>query len=174
MVEVEPGKGVLLDFDQMSQCQRCQQGVGCGSGLFSTPANGKLALRLWLRTDDYAQFSIGQLVVVRTDNANKGWLGFVLISFALPLCGMISATLMATWATIGLDLTMGSAGVAHTAKADELVIMCSAVFGLAAGIFLWNRLPNKLSSAAEDSLCLKTARIETAAGHSYTKEMHNE
>lgn len=174
---MQSGKGILLEFDRLSQCQRCQRGAGCGSAQFTTSTTsvyGESALRLWLRTENLERYSIGQAVVVSTQETDSGWLGLVLVSFALPLSGMILATLIATWATTASDMTIGSAELTQKSGADELAILCSAVFGLAAGIFLWTRLPNKLSNAAETSLCLQSARIETALAHCDTNEMHNE
>lgn len=174
---MQSGKGVLLEFDRLSQCQRCQRGAGCGSALFTTSttsANGESALRLWLRADNLERFSIGQAVVVSTEKTDSGWLGLVLVSFSLPLSGMILATLIATWATTAFDMSIGLADLTQDSRAGELAILCSAVFGLAAGVFLWTRLPNTLSSAAEASLCLQSARIENASAHFDTNEMHNE
>lgn len=164
-----------MEIDPVSQCQRCQKGNGCGLGL---PASRQSVFTQWIRlnksTDNPEHYLIGQSITVHTDAEDSGWLRLVTISFALATFGMIFATLIATWITTGFSTPVGSADRTTDSSTEELVILCSAVIGLASGILFWPRLPNRIFNAAESSLCLQTARIDNAEACCDTQEMHDE
>lgn len=145
--------GLLVEFDGISQCQRCRTGKGCGAVLADSGHSG---VRMRIATTPDLVISDGSPVLVEIDEQGSGWLWPVFGAYGLPLAGMLLATGSAT-AIVG-GIVPHSDNNAFLALAEVLTIL-SAIGGLAAGLFAWRQLAPRALACAGRSLCLHSARI---------------
>ena len=160
IVAVDPQQGTLVELNDVSQCRLCDSGQGCGATLLRTPGKG---VTLWINNDRSGSVSArdlapGQSVNLAFEDQGSAWLLPVAAAYALPLAGMILATLLATGITTGLAPGAGIFPVSQSI-AVELIVASSAGGGLIFGIVLWRKISARLFQRVERGLCLDSARI---------------
>ena len=148
VVGIEPTNGtVRVVLDEISHCQRCSRGHGCG--MRSDQTSGRVAgdsvgnLQLACTSDIMVQAD--QQVLIEIEEQGSAWLWSVFGAYGLPLLGMILATVLTT--------------AFATSDFAEIFVILAAAAGLLAGIWLWRRVSSWALVCADSSLCLQSARI---------------
>lgn len=155
LIGVEASGKAIVQLDNVSQCLRCSRGQGCGAGISgSLEGPEPQGIQLHAQITNHLPLSEGQQVLIDIDEHGSGWLWSVVGAYGLPLTGLLLATGLATALTAS-----GSGGRADISA--ELVVVLSALSGLAGGIFAWRALASRVLTCVERSLCLQSARIVT-------------
>lgn len=163
LIGVDATGKAVVQLDNVSQCLRCSRGQGCGAGISgSFESSGPRGVQLQARITTRLPLSAGQKVLIDIDEHGSGWLWSVFGAYGLPLTGLLLATGLATALT-----APGSGGQADIST--ELVVVLSALSGLAGGIFAWRALASRVLTCVERSLCLQSARI-VAISPSFQRE----
>lgn len=153
LIGVDASGKAVVQLDNVSQCRRCSRGQGCGAAMSGSFESSKpQGVRLHAQITSQLPLSAGQKVLIDIDEHGSGWLWSVFGAYGLPLTGLLLATGLATALTAS-----GSGGRADLSA--ELVVVLSALGGLAGGIFAWRALASRVLTCVERSLCLQSARI---------------
>ena len=153
MICANESDALLVELDSISQCQRCQSGKGCGAVLADS---GQPGVRVRIVKTPNLVVREGSSVLVEIDEQGSDWLWPVFGAYGLPLVGMLVTTGLVS--TV-MGKIMPSSGTGSLTAAAELLIVFSAIAGLAGGIFAWRHLTPRALACATRSLCLHSARI---------------
>lgn len=153
LIDFDAAGNAVVELDNVSQCLKCSRGEGCGAAIAGAlPGSRQQGLRLQVGITTQFAVREGQKVIIDIDEPGAGWLFSVFGAYGLPLAGLLLATGFATVLT-------DSGSVNGPVTSAELVVVLSALGGLAGGIFAWRAMASRVLTCVERSLCLQSARI---------------
>ena len=139
------GATATVQLDDVAACRRCSRGAGCGAQWSATSGSQPLYT---VNCAPQLNVKPGQQVTVELDERGSTWLWAVICAYGLPLLSLLMATALGTYLVSPV-----------TSMLEEIVIVGTALTGLAGGVFAWRMLSPKVLAGVERSLCLRSARI---------------